>query len=308
MVLRGKTRGNGDQLAGYLTRVAGNDNICVFDIRGTSQPDDIRSSLLEMSLTSELTKSHKGLYHAQINPAYGEDRRMQPDDWFKAADILENELKFNNQKRVIVLHEKKGRTHAHIVWERYNHATGTMISDSFSRLAQDRARKTIEIELEQKPTPYRNSKRPEMKGVLTDLWQKTVTGAEFIKASVQKGYFIAKGELRRPLMVVDETGRSFDLVRQLSGIKSKEVRERLKDEKLESEKDVITTIRAQIKKDVGDESSKSIAETQAPGHWVNRYEELQALALQHYKESEKDRIRKELKEQLEQHRQTERER
>ena len=245
MVIRGKIRGNGSQLAGYLMKEADNDNVRIFDIKGTAFANDIKSSLLEMSLTSELTMSQKGLYHAQINPAYGEDKKMQPDDWFKAVDILEDELHLKDQKRVIVMHEKKGRTHAHVVWERYDHEKGIMISDSFSRLAQDRARKAMEQELEQQRTPHRNIKRPEMKAVLTDVWQKTKTGADFIKASIQKGYVVAKGELRRSYMVVDETGRSFDLVRQLSGIKANDVKERLKNEKLQSEKQVIATIRTQ---------------------------------------------------------------
>ena len=168
MVIRGKPRGNGSQLADYLLTPADNDNIRVFDIRGTAHPDNLKYSLLEMSLTSELTKSHMGLYHSQINPAIGEDRLMTREEWLRAADILERELKLDNQKRVIVLHEKRGRIHAHVIWERYDHDAGKMISDSHSRLAQDRARKTMEQELVQKPTPERNQRRPEMKIHLTE--------------------------------------------------------------------------------------------------------------------------------------------
>jgi hypothetical protein len=292
MVIRGGVRGNGAQLGRYLTERADNDNISVFDIRGTSQPDDLKMSLLEMSLTSELTMSDKGLYHAQINPAYGDDKKMKPEDWIKAADILEDELKLNDQKRVIVLHEKKSRTHAHIVWERYDHTKGIMISDSFSRLAQDRARKTMEKELLQQPTPHRNTKRPEMKAVLTELWQKTATGAEFIKGSVQKGYQIAKGELRRPFMVVDETGRSFDLVRQLTGVKIKEVRERLKKEELKSEKEVIAAIR----------SSQQEPQPKQ-GEWVAKYEHKQQEAIKEHYETARERAIRELREQLERQRQ-----
>lgn len=292
MVIRGKIRGNGSQLAGYLMKEADNDNVRIFDIRGTSQPGDLKASLLEMSLTSELTMSEKGLYHAQINPAYGEDKKMQPDDWYRAANILGSELKLNDQKRVIVLHEKKGRTHAHVVWERYDHEKGIMVSDSFSRLAQDRARKTMEMELEQQPTPHRNEKRPEIKATLTDLWQKTLSGADFIKASVQKGYTIAKGELRRPFMVIDNTGRSFDLVRQLNGIRSKEVRKRLKKEKLQTEKEVISSIRSkqQEQSDI------------KPGYWVKQFEQRSESDIKQHEEAIKERMIRELKEQLEKQR------
>src|SRR5262245_60508799 len=156
MVIRGRTRGHGGQLADYLLDKSENEHAYVFDIRGTSHPHDLRMSLLEMSLTSELTKSHKGLYHAQINPAYGDDKRMTDADWLRAAEILETELKLTGQKRAIVMHEKNGRLHAHVVWERYEHDTGKMISDSYSRLAQDRARKTMEKEFDQQQTPERN--------------------------------------------------------------------------------------------------------------------------------------------------------
>ncbi len=245
MVIRGKPRGNGKQLARYLLTMAENDNIQILDVVGRETFDDVHlhEALLSMSLTAELTKSDKGLYHAQINPAYGEDKQMTPETWFQAADLLAAELGLENQRRVIVLHTKNDRTHAHVVWERYDREHGKMISDSFSRLAQDRARKAMELMFEHKPTPERNKNRPEMKKHLTALWGQTQTGKDFIREANKAGYQIAAGVQRRPFMVVDETGRSFDLVRQLQGIKTKEVRDRLQKEKLPSEKQAIANVR-----------------------------------------------------------------
>lgn len=275
MVIRGRTRGNGAQLGDYLLANAENESVRVFDIRGTSQPDDVRKSLIEMSLTSELTRSQKGLYHAQINPAYGEDKQMSREDWFKAADMLENELKLTGQKRVIVLHEKKGRIHAHVVWERYDHEKGRMISDSYSRLAQDRARQAMERELEHKKTPERNQRRPEMKKILTDLWKKAATAAEFIREVQAKGYKIARGERRRPFMVVDETGRSFDLARQLEGVRTKEIKERLAFQKLPTEKQAIKSVRAKQNQQTFDEVQERMidrAANQNQSYEANREE------------------------------------
>lgn len=247
MVIRGATRGNGRQLASYLTTMAENERIEVFDIRGTTQAHSLRDSLLEMDLTAELTKSDKGLYHAQICPAYGEDKAMKKEDWLKAAAILEDELKLTGQKRVIVLHEKQGRIHAHVVWERYDHEKGKMISDSYSRLAQDRARKTMEKVLVQQKTPDRNKHRDQMKRDLTALWQRCKTGAEFIKAAKEIGYTVAWSRGRRPFMVVDRQGRSFDLVRQLDKVKTAEVRDKLKGSRIPTDKRAIKDIRAQGK-------------------------------------------------------------
>lgn len=246
MVIRGRTRGNGRQLATYLLFLNENEDIRILDVAGRLNADEgyLHDTLFCMSLTSELTKSDKGLYHAQINPAYGDDAAMTHQSWLQAADMLAKELGLEEQRRVIVLHTKKGRTHAHVVWERYDLEKGRMISDSFSRLAQDRARKEMERVFEHKQTPHRNARRPEMKETLSGLWQKTTTGIEFLQDAGKAGYIIAKGVQRRPFMVVDQTGRSFDLVRQLQGVKTKDVRDKLKVEKLQPEKEAITTANA----------------------------------------------------------------
>ncbi|WP_421828366.1 relaxase/mobilization nuclease domain-containing protein [Larkinella sp.] len=257
MVIRGNTRGNGKQLAQYLISGEANENVQIVEVAGrvNAKADYLNQTLQSMSLTSELTKSNKGLYHAQINPAYSEDRSMTAKDWLKAADILGQQLGLDEQRRVIVLHTKKGRTHAHVVWERYDHKTGRVISDSFSRLAQDRARKEMERVFEHQPTPHRNQHRPELKEALTELWNQTETGKDFVRAVHANGYLLAEGVPRHPFMVVDEHGRSFDLVRQLKGIRIKDVRQRLRNEKLIPEKEAIELMRQ--KQEGSSDSSKA---------------------------------------------------
>ena len=226
--------------------LAANDNTCIqiIDVAGWDDTDErtMRRTLVSMSLTSELTRSDKGLYHAQINPAYGEDQNMTVEHWRQAADILSKQLQLEDQRRVMVLHTKKGRTHAHVVWERYDFNRGIMVSDSFSHLAQNRARKELEITFGHKRTPERNKNRPVIKQKLTDLWEKFQKGHEFIKAAAKEGYIIAKG-VKRPFRVIDENGRSFNLVKQIDNVKTRDIRERLKDEKLVSEKEAIEQIR-----------------------------------------------------------------
>jgi hypothetical protein len=205
-------------------------------------------SLLEMSLTSELTRSKKGLYHAQINPAYGEDRAMTEKDWLRAADILEAELKLTGQKRIAVMHEKNGRLHLHVAWERYDHATGKMISDSHSRRAQNRARIMTEKEFQHKRTPEKNIKRPALQLILQNAWQERSTGEVFIQAMAQNGYIVSRGN-RRPFMIVDDRGRSFDMVREMKGIKTKEIREVLKGYELPDEEKTRQAIRKRQEKE-----------------------------------------------------------
>ncbi|MCH5716712.1 hypothetical protein MKP07_11125 [Niabella hibiscisoli] len=160
---------------------------------------------------------------------------MTREDWLRAAEILEEETGFTNQKRIMVMHMKNDRLHMHVAYERYNHEKGIMISNSFSRLAQDRARQRMEVEFEQERTPERNINRPLIKEELTKLWHETHTAQEFVIAVSKKGYAISAGT-QRPYMVIDETGRSFDLVKQLDKVKTKDVRERFKDTRLVKEK------------------------------------------------------------------------
>ncbi|CCH56533.1 hypothetical protein BN8_05879 [Fibrisoma limi BUZ 3] len=277
MVIRGNIRGNGQQLGAYLLREGGNDQIRILDVAGRANATDayLHQTLYAMSLTAELTKSQKGLFHAQINPAYAEDRRMTDADWFKAADILGKELGYEGQRRVIVLHTKKNRTHAHVVFERYDQKTGRVIDNKFSRLAQDRARKEMERVFNHQPTPHRNQHRPELKEKLTTLWQETETGVEFMQKVQESGYLLAEGVPRHPFMVVDENGRSFDLVRQLKGVRIKEVRERMRHVDLIPEKEAIELMRQ--RQEGGSDASKAerqsdhdMAKRTAAAFWDNK--------------------------------------
>lgn len=230
MVIRGRSRSNGAQLADYLLNSRENDHARIIDIRGTAQPDNLKKSLLEMSLSSELTKTgDKGIYHAQVNPAIGEDRPMTQDDWLKAADMLEESLGFAGQKRAIVLHEKNGRLHGHIVWERYDHDTGILRSDSHNFKKHDQARAEIEQALGHERTAQKADRvqEPTHKDRLTQLWQDSPDGRSFIDAAGRAGYYIAQRDDRRPFRAITPEGDSVDLVRQLDGIKTKDVRDRL---------------------------------------------------------------------------------
>lgn len=244
MILRGRIRGNGAQLATYLLTKGDNQSVQVFDIRGTSQPNDLKKSLVEMSLTSELSgRTEKGLYHVVINPRPGEDRKMTAADWFRAAEILEEQRGFTGQKRIMVLHEKKGRLHMHVAWERYNHDQGKMICNKQSRRDQDRARKIMEIEFAHLRTPDRNLERPELRKLLSRLWQQHQDGKDFIAALGRDGYTVAKSADRRPYVIINQVGTSFDLDREIREAKVADLRSRFKGIHLPDKKTAIARIR-----------------------------------------------------------------
>ena len=239
MILIARTRSNGAALGKYLMNSPANDNAEVFDIRGTVHTDNVHLALREFSLKGELTKSKKEIFHLVINPP--QDVVMRAEDWLKCTDIIEKHLSFAQQPRVMVLHSK-GHVHMHCAYSRVD-ANGKIIPDKFFKLALSKARREIEEVLEQQRTPFRNRNRDLIKKTLTELWLQTTTGKDFISAAERHGYTIVQSQSRRPFMVVDETGRSFDLVRQLKGIRTKQVRERLQGCKLELDKTVIREAR-----------------------------------------------------------------
>lgn len=237
MVIRGSVRGNGKALAYYLTTTGENERIEILNIDGRNggSRSDLVYHLTSWSLMSELTKSEKGIYHAVINPAYGEDRQMTPEQWNRAADILAKEVGFEGQRRAIVLHEKDGRIHAHVIYERYNHERGIMVSDSFNQYAQDRARHIMEREFGHQITPDRNRNKTEVKRQLSELWQAAATGNDFVTACAANGYAIAKTAQRRAYSVVDSNGIAYDLTRQIEGVRAKEIAQKLEGVELQTD-------------------------------------------------------------------------
>lgn len=192
---------------------------------------------------AELTKAKQAYFHAEITPAYGEEAKMTGKDYQRCAGIIAEHLGYTNSRRVIVMHHKKGKSHAHVIFERYNYQTGKMVDNKHSRLKLVQARIQMEKEFGHKPMPLRNRNQKALKEVATKLWNDTAKGAEFVKAARKAGYMVAEGTANRPFMIVDKTGRSFNLVRQLEGVRTKEVRARLRGEKLTPEKQAIEIMR-----------------------------------------------------------------
>lgn len=258
MILRVDIRGDALQLGRYMHHLNENDYTEILEVDGREDADAeyLEQIIFSMEFNAELTKSDKPFFHAQINPAYGEDKAMTRADWYLAADILAKGTGYENQRRVITLHTKKGRTHAHVVWERYDHETGKMIDNRHSKFKADATRPIMEQALGHKQTPHRNPHRFALKQAATEIWNRTGTGADFIKEARKSGYMIASGTGNRPFMIVDSNGISYDLVKQLDGVRTKEVRARLRHEPLVTDKQAIELMREQSNKSGKTEQQK----------------------------------------------------
>lgn len=243
MVIAGKIRSNAPQLASYLLATGKNEHITIMDVDGrhNANATHLKEMLYSMELNSELTRSRNSIYHAYINPNPDDttDRAMTMEEWQHSVDILTKQLGFEDQRRVVVLHEKPGnRVHAHIVYERYNQERGVMATYEDNYKAHDRARSEMEKKLNHKPTPQKNKNRAHHKQTLTEIWQRTNTSQAFMREAQANGYKIAKGT-DRPYKVVDADGVSFDLVRKLDGVKTSDVRQRFGNTDLMPEKQAI---------------------------------------------------------------------
>jgi hypothetical protein len=252
MIIKGGSRAAPGQLAWHLQRRDTNERVEILELQ--SPAPDLAEAFRDWQILSEGTRGTKGLYHANIDPA--KDYTMTRDQWQRAVDVLEKELGFEGQPRAVVMHEKYGREHIHVVWARTDIDQMVLRSDSQNYLAHERASQALEEEFGHEHVPGKHAKRdrdkqPEFpnavanqaewqqgertgidaatrKDQITALKQACDNGQAFKTALEEQGYILAKGD-RRDFVIVDETGSIHSLGRQIQGMKAAELRAFMKD-------------------------------------------------------------------------------
>ena len=252
MIIKGKSRTNARQLAAYLQRLGKNERVEILEHR--SPHATLSESFQDWEILAAATQGQKSVYHAQISP----DARyaMTPQQWERAADVLEEELGLQGHPRAIVLHEKDGRVHIHVVWQRTDIETMTLVSDSWNYLAHEKASKALEMEFGHELVPGKHDKRDrekqpefpraetthdewqqaertglspgERKEQITALFQQCDSGQAFTAALAEQGYILAQGD-RRDYVLVDPAGEVHSLGRQIKDLKAKELRAFMND-------------------------------------------------------------------------------
>jgi hypothetical protein len=252
MIIKGASRRAPDQLAAHLLRTDTNGRVEILELQSphATLPETFR----DWQLLATNTKGTKGLYHANIDPA--EQYKMSPEQWKRSVSVLEEELGLQGQPRAVVLHEKHGRQHIHVVWQRTDLDTMTLRSDSQNYQAHERASNILELEFGHERVPGKHAKRDrdsqpefpksqinhaewqqgersgldprERKAALTALYQQSDSGQTFKVALEEKGYILAQGD-RRDFVIVDQAGDVHSLGRQLQGVKAAELRARMAD-------------------------------------------------------------------------------
>ena len=251
MIIKGKSRARPKGLAKHLKRTDTNERVDLLQV-DFSATGNLEEALTDMQALCLGTQGKNGLYHANIDPHA--DYPMTREQWERCADVLEQELGFEGQPRVIVLHKKEGREHIHVVWARTDIDTMTLRPDSFTYGKHERASARLEEEFGHEHVPGKWHKRDpekelpmadynhaewqqsersgldavERKAEITALYEQSDNGQSFQNALEDRGYILANGD-RRVLVVVDIAGHVHSLNRQIKTAKAKDIREKIAD-------------------------------------------------------------------------------
>lgn len=231
-----------------------NDRVTVREISGLLS-NTVEGALREMQAVASGSRSEGNfMYQANINPR--DHERLTPEQFKKAVDTLEKQLGLEGHQRIVVEHEKKGRVHQHVIWNRVDVDTLRVKDIGGNYAAHELAAEKLEREfgLERSPKPHldlaayqerRDRGKPfdiseirasqktgidpqQIKAELTDLWRKVDSGKAFTAAIEERGYILAQGD-RRNFCIIDHAGTAHSLARRIEGAKAKDINERLAD-------------------------------------------------------------------------------
>jgi hypothetical protein len=250
VIIKGKSVGGGKRLAVHLMRTDTNERAEVREITGVAA-DDLRGALLEMEAVASGTRTTKPFYHASINTRA--DEKLTEEQRTHAIETLAEKLGLSGQPRVVVVHEKEGREHCHIVWSRIDLDRMAAISDSYNYRKHEEVARDLEREFghervqgahaerDGKQRPGRTPSHEEMlqadrgavspddaKALVTDLWRRTDSGQSFKTALEKEDWILARGD-RRDFVVIDPEGGTHSLARRVEGAKAKDIRAGMAD-------------------------------------------------------------------------------
>ncbi|ETW96596.1 MAG: hypothetical protein ETSY1_25990 [Candidatus Entotheonella factor] len=268
MIVKGGSRSSVAFWSKHLLRTDENEAVTVLEtaLWKDDAPTSLHRSLEHFQDMAKLTeRGKKGLYCAHIDPACGEN--MTEEDWHKTVDILEEQLGFTGQPRLIVKHTKNGRDHIHVIWQRARQREDKekwfLISDSGNFKKHELAARAMERELghshikgvftgrdrdpktnrprDPRPVAALNHKewqRVKRTGVdskiakteIAALWKSHQNGRDFKSAMEGAGYGLVRGDRKDVYMVLDQSGEAYGLrqILRSTGARKKDIEARLK--------------------------------------------------------------------------------
>ncbi|MEM6780330.1 MAG: AAA family ATPase [Pseudomonadota bacterium] len=246
MIIKGNQRGGAKDLSLHLMKDE-NEVVEVHQLRGFMSRD-LMGALNEIYAISRGTKCKQFMYSLSLNPPIGETVSIA--DFEDAIEQAEKRLGLVGQPRAVVLHEKEGRRHCHVVWSRIDIATMTAPRISYDHEKLNDLSHELYLQHgwdvpegfkkrgEHNPTNYTHAEHQQAKRVgkhagqikadIQEAWAGSDTKIAFEHALAEKGYFLARGDRGR-FVLVDTHGEVYPL-RQQVPLKVKEFRARLGDE------------------------------------------------------------------------------
>lgn len=246
MILVGSQRGGAGNLARHLLNDIDNDHVTVQELRGFTARD-LQGAFEEAHAVSLGTKCKQFLFSLSLNPP--KDTQASIDDLLRAADQAEERLGLIGQPRAVVIHEKNGRRHAHVVWSRIDGEQMKAVNLPFFKTRLNSLSKDLFLEHGwELPDGYKENgwKNPlnftlaewqqakrldldprEIKQVFRQAWERSDGFQSFKAALEDSGYFLARGD-RRGFVATDIHGEVYSVAR-MAGVKTKELNTRLGD-------------------------------------------------------------------------------
>jgi hypothetical protein len=246
MILKGSQRGGPRQLAAHLLNQKDNDHVTVQEVRGFVS-GDLYGAMAETVAISKGTRCRQPIFSLSLNPP--KDANTPLSSFIDAADRAETALGLEGQPRAIVIHEKEGRRHAHVVWSRIDAEQMKAINLPHFKNRLRGLSKELYLEhgwalpeghrqngwknpLNFTLAEWQQAKRldldpREIKQVFRNAWDRSDDLASFRHALEEHGYHLAKGD-RRGIVATDLSGEVYAVARW-TRVKTKELRSRLGD-------------------------------------------------------------------------------
>lgn len=264
MILKGSQRSGAKALADHLMNDRDNDHVSRLELRDFSS-NQLHGALAEMHAISKATQCKQFMFSLSLNPP--QDHIATEQDFLEAADRAEEKLGLSDQPRAIVMHEKEGRRHAHVVWSRidvdemkainlphFKNKLRDLSRDLFldhgwqlpDGLATYGNKSPLNFTLEEWQQAKRQGLDPrEIKQAFQQAWERCDSQIGFKNALEDRGYFLARGD-RRGFVALDVDGNVHSIAKW-TNLKARDVKAKLgSPENLPSVDEARSTIRSKI--------------------------------------------------------------
>ncbi len=244
MYIKGGSRRSIKFWAKHLKNAIENERVTPIEIRGLAA-QDLASAMREMEQNAELAGSRckNFMYIASFNPPEGE--RLSEREWERMFEIFMKHRGIpEDQPRVVYEHQKKGRIHRHVVWQRVDLETGRAFADGHDFVVAEVAAREIALELGLEHTPgllersadkKRQARRPkawemvrgsrsgidarDVTAEVTAIFRESRGPADLVAGLQLHGYELVTG--RRGLCILDGAGDVHSLARRIEGVNKK---------------------------------------------------------------------------------------